>query len=68
MIRRAAFKVPLLHNKMQSVLYYNVTLLKAVIIYHFRQLIDKQKMKVGRAFPNQALHEDWDCFSVVLIT
>ena len=49
MIRRAASKVPLLHNKLQAIPFYNVTLLKAAIINHFRQLTDIQKMKVGRA-------------------
>ena len=48
MVRRAASKVPLLHNKLQSIPFYNVTLLKAAIIIHFRQLTDIQKMKVGR--------------------
>ena len=43
--------MPLLHNKLQSIPYYNVTLLKAEIINHFRQLTDIQKMKVRRAFP-----------------
>jgi hypothetical protein len=51
MVSRAASKVPLLHNKLQSIPFYNVTLLKAAIINHFRQLTDIQKMKVGRAFP-----------------
>ena len=51
MIRRAASKVPLLHNKMQSVAYYNVAKLKHSRINHDRQLTDLQKMKVGRAFP-----------------
>ena len=51
MIRRAASKVPLLHNKLQSVPYYNVAKLKLSIINHYRQLTDLQKMKVGRAFP-----------------
>ena len=37
MIRRAASKVPLLHNKLQSIPFYNVTLLKAAIINYFRQ-------------------------------
>ena len=65
MIRRAASKVPLLHNKLQSIPFYNVTLLKAAIINHFRQLTDIQKMKVGRAFPcleiavGQTLRQFW---------
>ena len=50
MTRRAASKVPLLHNKLQSVAYYNVAKLKLSIINHYRQLTDLQKMKVGRAF------------------
>ena len=50
MVRRAASKVPLLHNKLQSIPFYNVTLSKAAFINHFRQLTDIQKMKVGRAF------------------
>jgi hypothetical protein len=51
MVRQAASKVPLLHNKLQSIPFYSVTLLKSEIINHFRQLTDIQKMKVGRAFP-----------------
>ena len=51
MICRAASKVPLIHNKLQSIPYYNVTLLKTAIINQLRQLADMQKMKVGRAFP-----------------
>ena len=51
MIRRAASKVPLLHNKLQSVAYYNVAKLKLSIINHYRQLTDLQKIKVGRTFP-----------------
>ena len=43
MIRRSASKVPLLHNKLQSVAYYNVTKLKLTIINHYRQLTDLQK-------------------------
>ena len=37
MIRRAANKVPLLHNKLQSVPYYNVAKLKLSIINHYRK-------------------------------
>ena len=33
-IRRAASKLPLLYYKLQSIPYYNVTLLKAAIINH----------------------------------
>ena len=51
MIRIAASKIPLLHNKLQSVPYCNVAILKLSIINHYRQLTDLQKMKVGRAFP-----------------
>ena len=51
MIRRAASKVPSLHNKLQSVAYYNVARLKLSIINHYRQLTELHKMKVGRAFP-----------------
>ena len=39
-IKRAASKVPLLHNKLQSVPYYNVAKLKLSIINHYRQLTD----------------------------
>jgi hypothetical protein len=50
MIRRVAIKVPLFHNKLQSVAYYHIAKIKLTTINRFLQLTNLPKMKVGRAF------------------